>query len=209
MEIKLVVSYPNGKTEQKELKGEEAEKFIGYKIGESFEGSLVGIPDKLLITGGSDSDGFPMRKGVHGIRRIKLLLAGGVGCRSKDKGVREKKRVCSETITENIVQINTKIAPPAEKAPKKKTAPKKAVEEKVATEIIEEKLPLEEESVKEAPEEIAPPAEKAPKKKPAAKKPKKAPEEKAPAAKKAPKKKPAPKKPKKVVEKKNETKDTD
>jgi len=207
MEIKLVVSYPNGKTEQKELKGEEAEKFIGYKIGESFEGSLVGIPDKLIITGGSDSDGFPMRKGVHGIRRIKLLLAGGVGCRPKDKGVREKKRVCSETITESIVQINTKIAPVAEEAPKKKAAPKKP--KKVATEIVEEKLPLEEESVKEAAEEKAPEAEEAPKKKAAPKKPKKAAEEKAPEAEEAPKKKAAPKKPKKAVEEKNETQDTD
>jgi len=171
MEIKLVISYPDGKTEQKELKGEEAERFIGYKIGDSFDGKSVGLSDSLKITGGSDKDGFPMKKGVYGTRREKLLLARGIGYRPQDDGIRKKKRVRGDTITEEIVQINTKVEekkkPAKKKAaakPKKETAAKK--EKAAAEEAPAEEAPVEEAPVEEAPAEEAPveeaPAEEAP-----------------------------------------------
>ncbi|HHN81570.1 MAG TPA: 30S ribosomal protein S6e, partial [Methanomicrobia archaeon] len=129
MEVKLVVSYPNGKTEQKELKGDEAESFVGYKLGDTVDGGAAGVEGSLLITGGSDRDGFPMRKGVYGARRLKLLLAGGVGYHPKEDGVRRKKRVRGDTITDEIVQINTKVISAKEEAPA--AAPEPApVEEK-------------------------------------------------------------------------------
>lgn len=136
MEVKVVVSYPDGKSEQKELKGDEAEKFIGYKIGDSFDGSFVGMEGTLQITGGSDKDGFPMKKGVYGSRRMKLLLAGGIGYNPKDEGVRRKKRVRSDTISEEIVQINTKVL-----GAKKEEAP---LEEAPAEEPAAEAAPSEE-----------------------------------------------------------------
>ncbi|MHC1605558.1 MAG: 30S ribosomal protein S6e [Candidatus Methanofastidiosia archaeon] len=129
MEIKLVISYKDGKTEQKELKGEEAEKFIGYKIGDQIDGKMVGITEKLQITGGSDRDGFPMKKGVYGVRREKILLSGGIGYRSQDRGIRKKKRIRGDTITEEIVQINTKVVTEPKK-PKKATIAKKKAEVK-------------------------------------------------------------------------------
>ena len=143
MEVKVVVSYADGKSEQKELKGEEAEKFIGYKIGDSFDGTLVGLEGTLRITGGSDKDGFPMKKGVYGSRRMKLLLAGGIGYNPTDEGVRRKKRVRSDTISEEIVQINTKVlASPKEEAP---------AEEAPAEEPAPEAAPAEEAPVEETP----------------------------------------------------------
>lgn len=143
MEVKVVVSYADGKSEQKELKGEEAEKFIGYKIGDSFDGTLVGLEGTLRITGGSDKDGFPMKKGVYGSRRMKLLLAGGIGYNPTDEGVRRKKRVRSDTISEEIVQINTKVlASPEEAAP---------AEEAPAEEPATEAAPAEEAPVEETP----------------------------------------------------------
>jgi len=154
MEIKLVISFPDGKTEQKELKGEEAERFIGYRIGEKFDGKSVGLSDSLIITGGSDKDGFPMKKGVYGSRREKLLLASGIGYHPKDDGVRKKKRVRGDTITDDIVQINTKVEPK-----KKKVAKKKAAKPKEAP-VEESKAPAEE-AVEETPVETTP-EEKAP-----------------------------------------------
>ena len=131
MEVKVVVSYPDGTSEQKELKGGEAERFLGYRIGDTVEGSLVGIEGTLQVTGGSDKDGFPMKKGVYGTRRMKLLLANGIGYNPTDEGVRKKKRVRSDTISEEIVQINTKVlaAPKAEAAPEPVEAPVAAPEE--------------------------------------------------------------------------------
>ena len=125
MEVKVVVSYPDGTSEQKELKGGEAERFLGYRIGDTVEGSLVGIEGTLQVTGGSDKDGFPMKKGVYGTRRMKLLLANGIGYNPTDEGVRKKKRVRSDTISEEIVQINTKVlaAQKAEAAPEPVEAP--------------------------------------------------------------------------------------
>lgn len=152
MEVKVVVSYADGKSEQKELKGEEAEKVLGYKIGDSVDGSLVGLEGTLQITGGSDSDGFPMKKGVYGSRRMKLLLAGGIGYNPTDEGVRKKKRVRADTISEEIVQINTKVlsAPkeeaPAEEAPAEEPAPEA---EAPAEEAPAEETPVEDDDVAE------------------------------------------------------------
>lgn len=163
MEVKLVVSYPNGKTEQKELKGDEAESFIGYKLGDTIEGAMAGVEGSLLITGGSDSDGFPMRRGVYGARRSKLLLAGGVGYHPKAEGVRRKKRVRGDTITEEIVQINTKVVTAQKAAPEPKPEPapveepvEEAAPEEPAVEETEE--PVAEET-EEAVEEEETPAE--------------------------------------------------
>ena len=158
MEVKVVVSYADGKSEQKELKGEEAEKFIGYKIGDSFDGTLVGLEGTLRITGGSDKDGFPMKKGVYGSRRMKLLLAGGIGYNPTDEGVRRKKRVRSDTISEEIVQINTKVlaspeeAAPAEEAPAEEPAPEAAPAEEAP---VEETPSAEDDIVDEEAEEQA------------------------------------------------------
>ena len=158
MEVKVVVSYADGKSEQKELKGEEAEKFIGYKIGDSFDGTLVGLEGTLRITGGSDKDGFPMKKGVYGSRRMKLLLAGGIGYNPTDEGVRRKKRVRSDTIAEEIVQINTKVlaspeeAAPAEEAPAEEPAPEAAPAEEAP---VEETPSAEDDVVDEEAEEQA------------------------------------------------------
>lgn len=158
MEVKVVVSYADGKSEQKELKGEEAEKFIGYKIGDSFDGTLVGLEGTLRITGGSDKDGFPMKKGVYGSRRMKLLLAGGIGYNPTDEGVRRKKRVRSDTISEEIVQINTKVLAspeepaPAEEAPVEAPAPEAAPAEEAP---VEETPSAEDDVVDEEAEEQA------------------------------------------------------
>ncbi|MBW2963514.1 hypothetical protein KY306_01940, partial [Candidatus Woesearchaeota archaeon] len=95
------------------------------------------------ITGGSDFAGFPMKKGVKGFGRKKVLLSKGVGFsgktrwKKKKKGLRVKKTVCGETIYPKITQINLKILKegsealgeeaPKEEAPKaeeKKEAPK-------------------------------------------------------------------------------------
>jgi len=83
-------------------------QFIGLIIGEDVDGKLVGLEGyKLKITGGSDKNGFPMKKDIDGSRRIKSLVSGGIGYKPKADGVRRRKSFRGNTISEDIVQINT------------------------------------------------------------------------------------------------------
>jgi small subunit ribosomal protein S6e len=64
---------------------------------------------KLKITGGSDKDGFPMRPDVHGGVRRSIILSSGTGFKPDRDGVRRRKMVRGNVITEDIVQINLKV----------------------------------------------------------------------------------------------------
>lgn len=99
-----------GKTYSKEVSDEQATSLIGLKVGAVFKGDLIGLGGyELEITGGSDSDGFPMRKGLHGSASRKIIMSPGVGFKSNVHGIKKKKRVRGDTISENSFQINTKL----------------------------------------------------------------------------------------------------
>lgn len=115
MAFKLVVS--EGKnSHQMEVEAALSKKLIGLKIGEEFDASMVGLEGyQLRITGGSDKNGFPMKKDVDGPRRIKSLLSGGVGFKSTRKGQRRRKTVRGNTLSDDIVQVNTIVVKKGEK----------------------------------------------------------------------------------------------
>ncbi len=110
-EFKVVISDPkSGKAEQVEVKGEQAARLVGLKIGDIIDGSLVGKPGvKLKIRGGSGRAGEPMRPDVHGGVKKYVLLSGPPGFHPREKGERRRKLVRGNVITEDIVQINTVI----------------------------------------------------------------------------------------------------
>jgi len=112
VEFKVVISDPkSGIAYQKVVSGANANKIIGKKVGEKINGTLVELPPdyELLITGGSDMDGIPIRGDVAGSGRKKILLSGGVGFNPKRKGLKRKKLVRGNTISREIVQLNTKV----------------------------------------------------------------------------------------------------
>jgi small subunit ribosomal protein S6e len=121
--FKVIVSDPEtGTSKAVELEEARASPFIGRKIGEVVEGAVVDLPaHKLQIMGGSDRDGVPMRPNVHGGVRRNVVLSGGVGFNPQDKGQRRRKTVRGNVITDEIVQINTKIV----EKPKKPAETKK------------------------------------------------------------------------------------
>ena len=115
--FKLVISDSKGKSQTVELEGVKAVPLIGRRIGEIVDGSIAGLSgSKLLITGGTDKDGFPMRPDVHGGVKARVVLSGGVGFHPKVKGERRRKTVRGNVITEDIVQINMKILEGEEKS---------------------------------------------------------------------------------------------
>lgn len=109
--FRIVISDPKtGKSLQKEISDRPADLLIGKRIGDIIEGSILGFDGyKLKITGGTDKDGFPMSPGIPGGVRKAVLLSSGFGFHPKKKGMRKKKMLRGNTITSEIVQINTVI----------------------------------------------------------------------------------------------------
>ena len=105
--FKVVLSDKTGKSLSYELKDKDAQPFLGSKIGDTFDSSLIGISGgKLQITGGSETSGTPMRSDVHGGVKKYVLLNTGVGMRDSTEGKRIRKLIRGNMITEEIYQLN-------------------------------------------------------------------------------------------------------
>ena len=124
--FKVIVSEPEGKSKVVELEGARATPLIGRKLGETIDGSVVGMAGKqLLISGGSDKDGFPMRRDVHGGVRVQIVVSKGVGFHPTREGERQRKTIRGNVITEDIVQINAKALEKEKAKAKKAEKPRK------------------------------------------------------------------------------------
>jgi small subunit ribosomal protein S6e len=106
-QYKIVVSDPKtGKSEVIEAKDSTAQLFVGRKVGEVVDMSVVGQNMKVKITGGSDKAGFPMRRDVLGSGKRYVLLTEGTGFRNSSEGEKRRKLVRGGTVTEEIYQLN-------------------------------------------------------------------------------------------------------
>jgi len=110
-EFKLVIGDPASKRSYpKEAKDQAANTFIGKKIGDTIKGEVLDLSGyEFQITGGSDIAGIPMRKGIIGQARRKILASGGTGFKENESGVKIKKSVRGEVISPQTVQINLKV----------------------------------------------------------------------------------------------------
>jgi small subunit ribosomal protein S6e len=117
VEFKVVVNdTKTGKSYNIPVSGHHANSLIGKKINDEVDGIFVSLPGyKLQITGGTDKDGFPMRKDVPGGTRRRLLLSEGLGFRPEENGKRKKKSVRGNTVNQEIVQVNMKVTKPGAK----------------------------------------------------------------------------------------------
>jgi small subunit ribosomal protein S6e len=107
--FKLVLSDPKtGKSEASEVKDASAQQLIGRKIGDVLDASTIGLAGKIVITGGSDRAGFPMRGDTLGGGKNYVLLTKGVGYRTSEAGAKRRKLVRGNTITEETYQVNAK-----------------------------------------------------------------------------------------------------
>jgi small subunit ribosomal protein S6e len=163
----FVINDPKtGKSYKKEG---DAQIYMGKKLGEQVDGSAIGMKGyELEITGGSDAQGFPMRRDIQKLGRKKPLVVSGVGARPKDKGVKQRKTVHGNSVDETINQLNLKVIKAgkdeiekalglvAEEKPAEEAAPEesKPVEETPKEEVKEEPKPV------EAPKEEKPVEEK-------------------------------------------------
>jgi small subunit ribosomal protein S6e len=144
-----------------QVSGHHANSLIGKKIGDEVDGIFISLPGyKLQIEGGTDKNGFAMRRDFPGVGRRRLLLSKGKSFRPKENGMRKKKSVRGNTISQEIVQINMKVikhsSRPIEKlitVTEKKDEGQESTEEQPAAKPQKEEKPSEEPSQEEKPKE--------------------------------------------------------
>ncbi len=114
MECKIVINdSKTGKSYQKTLSEDQLEFFLGKKLGEEIDLSFLGLDGYTgKITGGSHATGIPMRKEIDSIGLKKILIEKGIG---NKQGVRRRKSVAGNTISQFTSQINVSIAKYGEK----------------------------------------------------------------------------------------------
>ena len=109
--MRIIISDPkNGKSFQSEVPKEAEATLLGKKIGDELDGGSFGAAGyMLLVTGGSDKSGFPLRRDIPGDRKMSALITEGVGFHNKRKGMRKRKMVRGNTLSQDTTQVNTKV----------------------------------------------------------------------------------------------------
>jgi len=162
--FKITISDTKGKSITRELKDNDANPLLGLLIGQEADASLVGLEGKIKITGGSDKSGVPMRSDLLSSARKRILIPKGVGLQGTEKGLRKRKLLRGNTISEEIYQINSRYDGEIKVEEPKKEEKAEAPKEKPKAEATKEKPKA------EAPKEK--PKAEAPKEKPKAEAPK-------------------------------------
>jgi small subunit ribosomal protein S6e len=110
-DFQVVVADPDsGATYQRDVDGQDANRFLGKSIGDEVDGGALGLDGySVEITGGSDFAGRPMRGDVAGPNLKEVLLDGGVGYEPSRDGERKRITVRGGEVSDAVAQLNVKI----------------------------------------------------------------------------------------------------
>lgn len=112
--FKFVLSH--GKKSWQVEKDQKDCPILGKKIGDSISGDVLGLAGyELQITGGSDKDGFPMRRDIEGMIKTRIIIDSPPGFHPTKEGERKRKMLRGNTISADTTQINCKVAKAGEK----------------------------------------------------------------------------------------------
>lgn len=116
-EFKIVIG-EKGKSYSKTLSNDESGFLLGKKLNEKIEGGHLGLKGyELEVTGGSDKEGFPMRRDVEGIGRKRIFMTkGNVGTKINKKGLRIRKSIAGNTVSQLTSQVNLKVVKEGQKS---------------------------------------------------------------------------------------------
>ena len=99
-----------GVTRQVEVSGQSANRFVGRELGDTVDGTAVGLDGYTLeLTGGTDDAGRPMRDDIRGASLDEVLLEGGTGYEPSRDGERKRVTVRGREVGDSTRQINVKI----------------------------------------------------------------------------------------------------
>ena len=108
MVFKLNIS-DKGKAWRTQLEGES---LVGKKLGEKIHGSEISADlegYELEITGATDTSGFPYKKDLAGQELKRVMFTRGWGMHNKTKGLRLRKSVRGNQLSEKTALINLKV----------------------------------------------------------------------------------------------------
>lgn len=105
--MKIIIG-EKGKSYSVEIPKEKEISLYGMRIGDTFDGGIIGASGyKLKITGGSDKDGSPMKKDLLSTGKTKMILTQPPGFWPSRRGERRRKTVRGAIVSEWISQLNT------------------------------------------------------------------------------------------------------
>lgn len=127
--MKIVYSDPKtGKSAQMVVEGDKAAALLNCRINETVDGAVIGLDGyKLKITGGSDSSGFPMTKGIGGA--IKTSVLKRIARSGRNNGIHKRFTVRGSTVSSDTEQVNAVIVEYGSKPASELFPEKKKVEE--------------------------------------------------------------------------------
>ncbi len=129
--FKFVLGH-KGKSYQIEKDQKDA-PVLGKKIGDTIQGDFLGLAGyEFQISGGSDKDGFPMRKDIEGVMRRKILIGEGTGFHTDVEGLHRRRTLRGNTIAADITQVNCRVVKEGQKPIEEifvKNEPKEEVKE--------------------------------------------------------------------------------
>lgn len=107
--LKIVYSDPKlGRSAQADLPKDKVSMVLNYKIGDTIDGSIIGLTGyKLKITGGSDNSGFQLDRSIQGtIKTHAFRRAKKTG---RSAGIVQRKTVRGMVVSTDVEQLNTVI----------------------------------------------------------------------------------------------------
>ena len=130
--MRIVISEPTtGKSYQAELPKDKEAYVNGKAIGDELDGNLIGAAGYVLVlTGGSDGSGVPMREEIPGPGRKVILTSAGTGFHAERKGERTRRPFRGNVFSSEIAQVNAMVkqagsSPLEQLFPKKEAAKEK------------------------------------------------------------------------------------
>ncbi len=133
--MKIVFSDPKlGRTAQMELAVDKATPLLNRKIGETVDGSFMGLTGyKFKITGGSDKSGFPMDRSIEGTAKVKAMRM--ISKSGRQKGQHRRQSMRGNVVSADTEQVNMMVVEYGEKSteelfPKREKAKEAPKEEK-------------------------------------------------------------------------------
>ena len=115
----LNIGQQDGTTVRITIEGEDRTPLYGLSIGNEFSGDLIDTKFKdytFKVTGGSDSDGVPMRGDVEGPLRTRPHISSRHGYIVKKRGLRKRKLIRGAEVFDDIAQLNVKVIKAGKKA---------------------------------------------------------------------------------------------
>ncbi|MBI5148611.1 30S ribosomal protein S6e [Candidatus Pacearchaeota archaeon] len=135
--MKVDIAIKDGKEKGRTVHLESNADLSGMKIGEMVKGDKVDSKlhgYELEIVGASDLAGFPYIKNVEGMNLRKQLMTSGKGMHTKGKGLRKKKSIRGNTLSQDTMQVNLVVKKHGGKSFEELFGPPKVKEKKQAVE---------------------------------------------------------------------------